>query len=162
MNRMAKIDTKYTKLTDDQKYRIKTICWMLQRSSIDYILHYVNSGILGYTNETYIDDKGRERYKPIKTSRGVVQRIREESLEPDQIKHDFEEFTEKGFTIIVRRLLSELEELHEIALHNMNMTTDNLKKQHIVESIVHTIIPAYTQYSDLLRRMLKYKMLKFS
>lgn len=119
------------------------------RFSTEYALQYINSGILGYKTL-----KKGEAPKPITISQATYFRIKADNSNALGITNELTEFAKFGYVVEIRQILGTLRELQAVSADNLAREKDPSKRQRIVDSITKNI-PAYTQYIDILTKMIK-------
>jgi len=124
--------------------------------SPDYALKYINSGILGFETNKEGDLKLDKEKKPIPItiSRRTYFRVKAETLSEGDANKEFSEFVSKGYLVEMQTILSVLAELHAQSLDNLARAKNPKDKQMIINSIFRNL-PAYTQYMDILKKILK-------
>lgn len=115
--------------------------------TVDNALKYINSGILGQREKK---DPNNEPL-PVTISRKTYFRYKTEALDIEEIRHELNEFMQKGYVVdlmTVRSVLKESFAMMEQTIFNKD--TKPRDKMFVIVNLVRNL-PLYTQYLEVLR-----------
>lgn len=159
--KMTKSDPQITR--EEFLQRVKNAIWTSEAFGFTNLnaLKYINSGVLGYRTNADSSILVKDNMPvPITISMSTYKRHKKAFSELPEIYQDLRNFALTGFTVMVRKMLSEVETLSKMSFENMMAEPVGIKRQSIIDSIVTKVMPTQSAFGDLLKGMIERGILK--
>lgn len=135
--------------------KIKNLVWATMSFNLPSheALKFLNSGYLGFQKDKSGKDKlnAQKEKIPIVMSERTYFRYKEKFSELPEHFQYLKQFALKGYVQKLIGFQEEIEVLHRLSTQNMLVTKDPMDRQKIIDSLLTTVIPTQSAFTDILK-----------